>query len=69
MGWTNSHLHDRRIEGKRLGPSNPECDGPGEMLDERTFTVGAVLGEHIEAFAYEYNFGDGWDHHIVLKSA
>lgn len=67
MGWTNSHQHDWRIDGKRYGPPNPEWDGPGDMLDERKFTVGAVLGERIEAFAYEYDFGDGWDHHLLVE--
>ena len=67
MGWTNSHLHDWRIDGKRYGPPNPEWDDPGDMLDERKFTVGAVLGERIEELAYEYDFGDGWDHHLFVE--
>lgn len=67
MGWTNSHLHDWHIEQRRYGILNPEWGGSGDMLDERKFTVGAVLGEQVSTFAYSYDFGDGWDHRITVE--
>jgi hypothetical protein len=67
LGWTNSHLHDWRIDGKRYGVPNPEWEAPDQLLDERKFTVGAVLGEGIEEFGYEYDFGDGWEHRVVVE--
>ena len=67
MGWTNSHLHDWRIDGKRYGVPDPEWEAPGELLDERKLTIGSVLGERIEEFGYDYDFGDGWEHRIVVE--
>lgn len=67
MGWTNSHMHDWRIDDKRYGVPDPEWDNAGDMLDERGFTVGAALGERIAQFAYGYDFGDGWEHQILVE--
>lgn len=67
MGWTNSHLHDWHIEGKRYGAPNPEWDNEGDMLDDRKVTVGGVLGEHVPEFLYQYDFGDGWEHRIGVE--
>lgn len=66
MGWTNSHLHAWQIDGHRYGVADPEWDTSDEQLDERRFTVGTVLGERVEEFVYEYDFGDGWEHRIVV---
>lgn len=67
MGWTNSHLHAWRIDGRRYGVPDPEWDAPGGLLDERKFSVGAVLGESISECVYDYDFGDGWEHRIVVE--
>lgn len=67
MGWTNSHLHAWRIDGRRYGVPDPEWNMPGELLDERKFTVGSVLGDHIDEFVYDYDFGDGWEHRVVVE--
>lgn len=66
MGWTNSHLHEWRIHDQRYGVLNPDGDAPGQLLDERKFTVGGVLGDNIVEFAHAYDFGDGWEHHVVV---
>ena len=67
MGWTNSHLHHWRIDGRRYGAPNPEWDSEGAMLEERKFTVGGALDQRVKEFAYEYDFGDGWEHRIVVE--
>ena len=67
MGWANSHLHVWKIAGRRYGMPDPDWDAPGEMRDERAFTVGEVLGEGVDEFAHEYDFGDGWEHSIKIE--
>ena len=37
------------------------------MLDERKFSIGAVLGEQVQTFGYHYDFGDGWEHIITVE--
>ncbi|MEO3715718.1 plasmid pRiA4b ORF-3 family protein [Roseateles flavus] len=66
MGWTNSHLHEWQIEQRRYGMPNDDW-GSSDVLDERKFTVGAVLGEQVSEFLYSYDFGDGWDHRITVE--
>ncbi|MGV8826650.1 plasmid pRiA4b ORF-3 family protein [Methylibium petroleiphilum] len=67
MGWYNSHLHAWRIDGRRYGVPDPEWNMPGELLDERKFTVGSVLGDHIDEFVYDYDFGDSWEHRVAVE--
>ncbi len=64
MGWTNSHLHQFRVEGLVFGPQFDDC--PEEELDEKGFTVIGVVGK-VRKFFYDYDFGDGWNHEVVVE--
>jgi hypothetical protein len=64
MGWTNSHLHAFTIDDERYGMQFDEY--PEGEVNERDVTVIRALGTQ-ERFAYEYDFGDGWDHTIVVE--
>jgi hypothetical protein len=65
MGWTNSHLHQFRINGvKYAGPEYQKP--PADMKDERTFKLSALLGEGA-VFQYDYDFGDDWQHEITVE--
>jgi hypothetical protein len=65
MGWTNSHLHLFRVDGKRYGEPNPEWDF--EVFDEAKITVEKIFAGGVKSFQYEYDMGDGWVHEITLK--
>jgi len=68
MGWTNSHLHEFRIAGQCYGmDSFAEEFGGVAPLDESRFTIGKVLSDAVSEFEYEYDFGDGWRHHIRVQ--
>lgn len=67
MGWTNSHLHEWNIAQQRYGILDEEWFDSDDILDERKFTVGAVLDEQVQTFAYTYDFGDGWEHRITVE--
>lgn len=64
MGWTNSHLHSFEIGAERYGPQYDEY--PEGEIDEAEVSVLSAIGAH-ETFAYEYDFGDSWDHKIVVE--
>ena len=70
MGWTNSHLHQFVI-GKRLY-SDPSFDldeledDPG-VFDENATAMAEVAPRVKSTFVYEYDFGDSWDHRIVVE--
>jgi hypothetical protein len=65
MGWTDSHLHQFTILGREYGHPQPEFDF--HVLDEsKTKLSQVVTGEKFK-FVYEYDFGDGWDHEILVE--
>lgn len=67
MGWQDCHLHGFEIAGQRFEPYEEEDDVDEDAVDEK----GVVLSDLVEAgtrFHYEYDFGDGWNHEIVVES-
>lgn len=66
MGWTDSHLHAFRI-GDR-GYTNSADAADLNMLPEKGHNLGATVGDTTREFDYEYDFGDGWEHRIVLEA-
>ena len=64
LGWTDSHLHQFRIEEVLWGMHFD--DWPDEELDEATVTVVGALGA-TRRFFYDYDFGDGWGHEVVVE--
>ncbi len=64
MGWENSHLHVFEHQQGRYGHPDPEL----EIEDDRTKTLGQLLITVGDRLDYEYDFGDGWRHVIVLEA-
>ncbi|MDQ1271237.1 MAG: Plasmid pRiA4b family protein [Thermodesulfobacteriota bacterium] len=65
MGWLNYHLHQYRVGSLYIGI--PEEDFDIEVTDERTVYLQDILSNLKDNFIYEYDFGDGWEHKIVLE--
>ena len=65
MGWTNSHLHDFTIHGKRYAEPHPDDWEP--VLDERDFTLRDVTPRARSKLVYQYDFGDSWQHDVVVE--
>ena len=68
MGWTNSHLHAFTIDDDRYGMKLGDdfLDEDLDLLDEKAITVIRALATR-DQIAYEYDFGDGWDHTVVVE--
>jgi hypothetical protein len=64
MGWTNSHLHCFRFGELTYGTQFD--DNPLDELDETAVTVAELLAEQ-RRFVYEYDFGDSWEHDVVVE--
>jgi len=79
MGWTDSHLHAFRLLRSRdrqaaWEPAKQWVDLPGWEIsgvdiedydeDERQMALAEFLRLGHGAFAYEYDFGDGWTHRV-----
>lgn len=70
MGWTNSHLHHFMTSDARYSdPRNNEDMGFGETADqdESKATLAQVVPLQGTEFLYEYDFGDSWEHLIIVE--
>ena len=69
FGWHDSHLHLFDIADTQYGPEK-FCDtgwGP-PMKDEERIRLRQVVRKEKE-FLYEYDFGDSWEHAIVVEKS
>lgn len=69
MGWENSHLHGFFANGVRYETIDEEDDFdfgfPRE--DENKIKLSQVLQKEGDGLMYVYDFGDSWEHKIVLE--
>ena len=65
MGWTDSHLHQFRQGSTYYGTRDPELGM--ERQSERATRLDDVLVNPRDRMVYEYDFGDGWEHDVVLE--
>jgi hypothetical protein len=65
MGWENDHLHEFSVGKTRFGAHDPM--GAREENDECTVPLSSVLVRVGSKAIYTYDFGDEWEHGIVLE--
>ncbi len=65
MGWTDSHLHEFSNGKVRYGV--PDEEFPSDIKDELDFRLDQVLKKANDKLNYVYDFGDGWEHEVVLE--
>jgi len=65
MGWENYHLHCFRIDGVRYGPDDDDGFDLDDV-DESGVSVAEVFSD-VERGSYDYDFGDGWEHRLLVE--
>lgn len=65
MGWDSTHLHLFDVAGVLFG--NTEHDAP-HLIDERVATVSHLLPHVGCSLKWEYDFGDSWEHDVVVEA-
>jgi hypothetical protein len=67
MGWENYHLHMFTIDDQIYG--DPEDDEYGDLgtKDETHYRLDQLDLRERSKFSYEYDFGDSWDHTILVE--
>jgi len=68
MGWTNLHMHQFCVCGECIGAPDPDDLGDGPAFNERKFRL-EQIAQATSRFTYEYDFGDGWTHDIIIERA
>lgn len=64
MGWTDSHLHDFQIGASQYGMHLE--DWPDEELHEVKYRLADLVSSG-DRFLYDYDFGDSWQHEIIVE--
>ncbi|WP_373498871.1 plasmid pRiA4b ORF-3 family protein [Desulfococcus sp.] len=65
MGWSDYHLHQYRVGNDCIGIPEPDFDF--DVKDERKVYLHDIISKPKDYVIYEYDFGDGWEHKILLE--
>jgi len=67
MGWEGYHLHMFTIAGQIYG--DPEDDETGDLgtKNETRYRLYQFGQPEKAKFSYEYDFGDGWEHTVLVE--
>jgi hypothetical protein len=65
MGWEGYHLHSFNIDELQFGMPDEDAD---YVIDERRVTLKQILPRVGSALRWDYDFGDGWEHDVVVEA-
>jgi hypothetical protein len=63
MGWEDCHLHAFDIGGRQYGDRRSVDD----VADEDRLMLNGLLKSGMTRFAYTYDFGDNWEHAVLIE--
>ena len=68
MGWDNAHLHQFTVGRTYYSDPLFELDDAlGDVNDSTRTTLRQVAPAEKAKFTYEYDFGDSWEHEILVE--
>ncbi|MEK7621618.1 MAG: plasmid pRiA4b ORF-3 family protein [Patescibacteria group bacterium] len=75
MGWSGGHLHGFTFSDKKnnwrminiMVPSPDDEEYMDRIIDERTAKIADYFEKISKQCKYEYDFGDGWVHTVLLE--
>ena len=65
MGWADYHLHQFVQRGMFFGL--PDDEFGMHIEDENEYTISDLLPQEKDKMKYEYDFGDSWEHTVLLE--
>ncbi len=65
MGWTNSHLHSFQVGKQIFAEPSPDDEFP--IIDYRSVRLNQIAPAVADCLVYLYDFGDSWEHDIVVE--
>jgi hypothetical protein len=63
FGWQGYHMHVFTCGTDEFGEPDPELGS----IDERQVSLGELIGSVGDRLRYTYDFGDDWEHEIVVE--
>lgn len=67
MGWYGGHLHAFDLGGFQITDAETLADGWSDGEDEEKAHVRKYIRQEGQKFRYEYDFGDSWEHDVLLE--
>lgn len=67
MGWYNAHLHAFNLDGWQITDAETLAEGWNDGEDEQKARLNQYVKREKQKFLYEYDFGDSWEHEILLE--
>lgn len=68
MGWSNYHLYRFQIEREEYGEPHPDNEfNELNFKNSRRTKLGQVVTKKGDVFRYEYDFGDSWEHMLLVE--
>jgi hypothetical protein len=67
MGWKNRHAHLFVVNGGEFGPQGLVGEELPGVRNERDIKLSELLKKPKQKLMYEYDFGDSWEHQILLE--
>lgn len=68
MGWENYHLYSFNIGGVRIEMPDEGGDQEYESKNSKKVKLFYYVTKEKQKFHYEYDFGDSWEHEIVVEN-
>jgi hypothetical protein len=68
MGWENYHLYMFRIGSKKYGPPDPDGVDDLGLVDAKRIRLTVVVPSVGTTFTYVYDYGDDWEHELLLEA-
>jgi hypothetical protein len=68
MGWSNYHLYRFKIGREEYGEPDPDNEfNELNFKNSRRTKLGQVVTRKGNTFQYEYDFGDSWEHMLLVE--
>ena len=65
MGWEGYHLHSFDVGGVLFGSPDDDDD---RFINEKAARVNHVLPRVESLMQWDYDFGDGWEHDVIVEA-
>ncbi|RPH60628.1 MAG: plasmid pRiA4b ORF-3 family protein [Chloroflexi bacterium] len=67
MSWQNYHLHMFTIAGQIYGDPEDDDYGDSGTVNEKRYRLNQLGMREQAKFSYEYDFGDSWEHTLLVE--
>ena len=69
MGWTDSHLHEFTVGERVYGMGDPgwDFDDDRKVYKDSSIRLKTVIERGFGRFHYLYDFGDHWEHEVIVE--